>query len=611
MAEPLVLKISIDKGNAVIDVQQVATALKALDDQEKKTGEGATGMEDDYKKFFKEQRTGDRILNESKSAVMGLSSAYVLLSGSMGGSSAGGKMVETSLTTLVMGAQASEFALFSVTKGMNAMGGTAQIVGAKIQASMGWITLTLGALLALGTAWNEYGNRTKKIAEETKQSMQTMREGLQKELEGFKGDKRLRIEFEITSAKEQLSALRTQLMNLYKSGADSDNEQVKATKQLITSYETRLAVAIQVGTTEEKNSKTASASTERTLELERSKVDAMKDGHDKKVALIQQDSKEEENALRQRINNGQEDAITQEQFLKLDIDRKNRREQRLREEFEFEKQKWAEKQSKYADHLNTLRELDEQYALALTHTDEEERLLRKKQLQDRIQEFEMLYGPPTMEQLERYKRFKLQLAQMESSEERKTAQDIYEMKKTLREFQIEDIETDLGRELAMIDEKYNEEVRLAEGNAEKIQLIEQRKSAEVERAHKKSVDEYTELEDKLGRELTKKEQKLAAKIDPIANMLSSNVSSAWASIIDSSQTGAEKWANIMEGMKQTAWSAIGAIVDRWVKGQLTMFLFNLLNPVGALTGKTIDSGVSGFGTNLAMTAPNVGMYSGS
>ena len=43
--------------------------------------------------------------------------------------------------------------------------------------------------------------------------------------------------------------------------------------------------------------------------------------------------------------------------------------------------------------------------------------------------------------------------------------------------------------------------------------------------------------------------------------------SGWDSIIDSSQTGAQKWGAIWTGMKQHAWGIIGDVVKRWIWGQ--------------------------------------------
>ncbi len=685
MAEPLVLKISIDKGNAVVDVQQVATALAQLETQEKQTGKGASGMVDEasqsFKGFFQEQRLQDKIMNEGKQSLLGMSSAYVMLSQSMGNGAGQTSAFETSLTQFIMTANAGEFALFSMAKAGSGLGGTLGMIAGRVGGLAGPISMVIGVGAGLISFFSKSNEEAGKAAQEglakfneqitgmSLSDLEKVSAGIKKRFELIR-EERLKLQNskadlppdgmvsketidKATAAFEQQRATRLRELQEQETGLTEIQE--KTEKQLDTerkmkdiralgqavlsdNYNTiqsihaelekigqlekqgdttdehgisladkKLQLQAKLGELTKGEIERSNIAAERAVELEKSKTDAMKDGAEKRAKMIEDDAKAEGVTLQKRLKAGE---ITNAQWKLLDKDRLDKKEARLTEMWEFEKQQMANELTDFEKHDIAMKDLNEQLALAMTATNEDERLLHKQQLLQRVEDFKA-QCELTLDEQEQLTRALIELRRMEKTEETKDAAEIREMKKTLREFQIEDIETDLGRELAMIDEKYNEEVRLAEGNAEKIQLIEQRKSAEVERAHKKSVDEYTELEDKLGRELTKKEQKLAAKIDPIANMLSSNVSSAWASIIDSSQTGAEKWANIMEGMKQTAWSAIGAIVERWIQGQLTMFLFNLLNPVGALTGKTIDSGVSGFGTNLAMTAPNVGMYSGT
>lgn len=71
----------------------------------------------------------------------------------------------------------------------------------------------------------------------------------------------------------------------------------------------------------------------------------------------------------------------------------------------------------------------------------------------------------------------------------------------------------------------------------------------------------------------------------------------WASIIDSSRTGAEKWADLFRNMRQAAWSVIGDVVKKYIWGEAMKWkavaASEKAQAAARVAGAVTDTGVTG------------------
>ena len=679
MSQPITISINLNLSGAskqtvddvVTSLNNLGTTEKGTQDTTNKLGSAVDNASQSYKGFFKEQRLQDRIMNEGKTTLQGVASAFVLLDQAMGNNSSTGQAVIASLTSVVMTAQATEFGLFSLGKMGAGLGGTLGMLAMKVGGLAGPISMVIGIGAGLISFFMKSNEEAEKAANEGLSKFNEQISGmgvsdLEKLSAGIKKrfdlirEERLKLQNsnpdlppdgtvsketieKATLAFERLRATRLSQLQEEEDGLNKISETTEAqltkerqmagyralgesvlsdtfnTIQSIHAELDKIALLEKAGKSVDENGvsladkklklqtklgeltkgelEKAIIAGDRALEIEKAKTDAMKEGTAKRQKQIEDESAAEALALKRRIGNGKQDQLTKDQYDILEQQRKTKKEARLQEMWEFEKTKLAQAKTEFEKYAQSMADLNDQLALAMTATDEEERLLHKQQLQKKIEDYKAMCALTIDEELA-LKKALIELKRLETSDERKLANELSVLRKRLRDLTIEGIEDEHKRALAAIRERYDEEVRLAEGNAEKIELIEQARNKEVEQENKKYVESFNDVETLLDRKLTQVENKLVAKMQPIADAIGSSFQSAWGSILDASRTGAEKIKDIWEGIKQSIWNAIGQILAKWIVAQAIMFGLSLFNPIGAAT-KGIDSGIpaggGGFG----------------
>ncbi|TAK59434.1 MAG: hypothetical protein EPO24_07805 [Bacteroidetes bacterium] len=507
MPEPLVLKITIDKGNAIVDVKQVATALHELDAAERKAGEGANGVTDEYRTFFHQQRTGDRIMNESKQALLGISGAYVMLNQSLGGNQEKQQKVAAVLTSFIATSQASEFALFGLSRAFVSAGGSAAVFGAAIQRSLGWVSALLGAGMALATFLSLTNEKTEEVApnfDEIAKSIQSVYEA--------------QLKLNVIKEHEYLRGLQQEI------------DRTRIVFQTLQNAMGRGTLDPNVMTPEERRAYL-----------------------DWQNAILKRKEYDEER-----------DKKASETAKKLAEEK-------------------AKELNNYLDYLDKARAMEEQYALTFAKTDAELTAIRKAQLQARIAD-ELKFGALTMEQDLKVREYRLELQRLETQDERTQAADITDLKARLREITITGMENEHEKALALIRERYESEMELAKGNADKIGLLEKMKNEELAQETRRFTREQAAAR--------------RQELQWLESGVRSTFQNMWNAIIDSSMTGAEKWKDILEGIKLTIWDIIGQIIEKMIVSGVVGFFMNLLNPMGAAAaagGATIDSNPFGGG----------------
>jgi hypothetical protein len=138
------------------------TAKKDFRDLQSQADEGRSA----FRKFFQEQRLQDRIARESTQAVLGIASALALVSSGSDGASEKTKKLQTALLTAVAGANATEFALFSVSRAGAGLGGTLGALFTRIGSLAGPIGIVVGLGAGLLTFFMESDKKSRKAADD-------------------------------------------------------------------------------------------------------------------------------------------------------------------------------------------------------------------------------------------------------------------------------------------------------------------------------------------------------------------------------------------------------------------------------------------------------------
>lgn len=100
------------------------------------------------------------------------------------------------------------------------------------------------------------------------------------------------------------------------------------------------------------------------------------------------------------------------------------------------------------------------------------------------------------------------------------------------------------------------------------------------------------------------EDSIVAPFDVFAELSESmkwQFSAAWDSIISTSMSGSEKWAAIMDGIKNVAWSTIGQVVQKWVWGEAVKLGATKATEIGASTAKAAGAVADTAATGVKVT----------
>ena len=230
----LAVKISANTNEATESFQVVSESANVLDKKLKNVNETAKSGEQAFRDFFREQRTGDRIMREGAQTIIGLSLALNSLTGNNSEAGSETKKFTESLLVGVTAFQTTEFAIFSLTRVLAGF-------GIALGTATGGITLLIGAGAMLYSFFKDDG----KAAED-------LNKALEEQHSIYLRLGRISFQEQLSYLKKQLEAEQTKLSIAREyNGLFTSNEEIQ--KRITTQQNKVLQLEGDIASLKEKN----------------------------------------------------------------------------------------------------------------------------------------------------------------------------------------------------------------------------------------------------------------------------------------------------------------------------------------------------------------------